>query len=143
MAKKKFFLFRLFDWLFTSHPKGQDIDIQPAVEKTITALDNLIEVMERPEVEGLKLLISNEGQASIESIIAFAKDIRNDFRAVKILPDVPEKLADFRFANDDKRNTFYQALLTTIFTMFSDGQISPFEIVGLGAQIGRFVKENN
>lgn len=143
MAKKKFFLFRLFDWLFTSHPQGQDIDIQPAVEKAITALDNVIEVMERPEVQGLKFLISNEGQASIESILAFAKDIRNDFKAVKILPDVPEKLAGFRFANDEKRNTFYHALLTTVFTMFSDGKISPFEVVGLGAQIGRFIKEND
>ena len=141
---KQFFLFKWIkgwrlDKLFQHSPNG-GISVKDAATKGINVIDNVTAYWTQYEPI-FDAIASDDGVASVDKIKDVLAEIKADLQTIETIPDITDKLQDYRFANDDKRNQFYHELITTAALAFNDGQISLFEAISFATQIAVFIKE--
>lgn len=128
-----------FKDLFDSSPNG-DISVKDAAQKGINVIDNVTAYWLQYE-SIFNAIASDDGIESVEKVKETLAEIKADLEVIETIPDIAEKLKDYRFADDDKRNDFYHSLITTAALAFNDGQISLFEAISFATQVAAFIKE--
>lgn len=138
-------MFFLFRWiknlhLFTHTDKGE-ISVKDAATKVFYVIDQVLIYWQQYEAL-FKEVLSDSADAKIDEVKAEVIKIKVDLQMIATLPDVADKLKDYHFSKDNKKDEFYHSLISTAAIAFNDGQISLFEGLSFAAQIAVFVKEN-
>lgn len=120
---KKFFVGAHIERIFQAQP-GPEISVHDAAQTAATFLGKVIDAINGPIYAVLKVILSDNAQASIEAIKAELIIIQADLLQVTLIPDIATKLQDYRFAEDDNRNILYHKIVTSAALIFSDGKLS-------------------
>lgn len=111
------------DKLFTKTEAGE-ISVQEAVTKATDFLTKVQTFINSPESSILAALLGDNYTSVVIKANVILPEILANLEGVKVLPDVAEKLENYKFADDPKRNKIYHDIVTCAALIFSDGKLS-------------------
>lgn len=133
---------KFFDELLKTKNEAGQVTVQASCQKVIGVIDQTLALWAQYEPL-FNSIVSDDAEVSADKIKAVIEEIKAKLATIVIIPDIPESLQEYRFADNDEWNAFYHSLVTTGALAFSDGKISLFEGISFVGQIGLFIKSQN
>lgn len=127
------------EYLWQNTPNG-DITLEKGTANAAIAIANFRALLNSPEGLGIRALISNEGQDTINKVDAILDESEEKIAEVKTLPDLSGSFKDFQFSDDPKKNAFFHQLFDTVALALNDGKVSVLEGLGIVAIIMGAIK---